>query len=624
MAHDDKLSAVLSDFARTIVTEFPIQSILDHLVRRIVEILPVSAAAMTLNSDGPSPRYVAASSEVAFRYESLQTDIVEGPRLSAIQSGLPVAAPDLASDERFPHFGPAATALGLAAVFTFPLRHGGGGELGALDLYRDEPGMLDLHDLAVAQTLAYVAAAYLRNGQDRAEARANSDRFRHVELHDPLTGLPNRTLLQQRLEDAAARSRRSHSTAAILFANLDGFKVVNDTYGHRIGDELLVAVANRLADLVRPGDTLARVAGDEFVFLCEDLRDSSDIEGLAKRIDAAFAAPFHLAVGPQVITASVGMAYAGAGEDVSEQLVIDADIAMYQAKRNGGAGHQILDLREALESQVRQSMDAELRKACQADELEVAYQPIVRAADRVVLGAEALLRWTPLGRGPVNPLSMVEVAERGDLINVVGTWILNRACRDRTRWLAEYPDNPLDVAVNVSARQLMAAGFVQTVLSVLAETGMDATALILEITESTFIEDSDRAVGVLADLRTHGIRIALDDFGTGYSSFGYLSQLPIDIVKIDQSFIAQVGQSLSATAIVSAIANLSHLLGLVVIAEGVENQAQHEAITAEGCDSAQGYFYARPVPDSAILAHLGEARGIAPPRPNRPIFARPT
>ena len=610
MVHEDKLSAVLSEFARTLATDFPIQGILDHLVERIVEVLPVTAAGVTLISAGMAPRYIAASDESALRYEQLQTEIGEGPCLSAYESGEPVAVPDLGDDDRFPRFGPAAVAAGLAAVFTFPLRHGDG-RLGALDLYRDTPGELDPHDMDAAQTLADVAAAYLLNAQAREEARAASDRFRHNALHDPLTGLPNRLLLQQRLEHAAQRAKRSHTNAAILFADLDRFKQVNDTHGHQVGDELLLAVARRLSGLVRPGDTLARVSGDEFVFLCEDLQSAADVEILASRIDVAFTDPFVLAGTELAITASVGMAFAGPGEDISDQLVVEADIAMYQAKRKGGAGHQIIDLREAHQAVERNSLETDLRAAFAQDQLDVAYQPIVRSADGLVTGVEALLRWTHPDRGPVPPLSMVEVAEQSGLISEIGAWVLERSCRDRGRWLHEHPGAPLDLAVNVSARQLMSPDFCATVASVLDRTGMDPTALILEMTENIFIEDSERAMTVLADLKGLGIRLALDDFGTGYSSLSYLRRLPIDIVKIDQSFIADIGQDPEGSAIVAAVTELAHVLGLAVTAEGVETQTQRDQVSAIGCESAQGYFYARPMPATELGTLFG-ARPIGP------------
>jgi diguanylate cyclase (GGDEF)-like protein len=601
VVHEDSLSSVLSDFARTMITDFPIQGIVDHLVERIVEILPVTSAGVSLISAGLPPRYIAASDENALRFERLQTRLGEGPCLTAFESGAAVSVADLRTDDRFPHFAAAAVAAGLTAVFAFPLRHGDG-RLGALDLYRETAGELDPHNMDVAQTLADVAAAYLLNAQAREEAREASDRFHHNAQHDPLTGLPNRLMLQHRLEHAAQRAQRSETNAAILFADLDRFKQVNDTYGHPVGDELLLAVARRLAGLVRPGDTLARVSGDEFVFLCEDLHSAQDVEILAKRIDTSFARPFALSSHELSITASVGVAFAGPGEDISNQLVAQADTAMYQAKRKGGARHQIIDLREAGRTHDRDSLEMDLRAAVAKNDLDVAYQPIVRSTDGRVTGVEALVRWTHPTRGAVPAISLVGVAEQSGLISDIGTWVLERGCLDRCRWLDEHPEAPLDLAVNISARQLAKPDFLGTVASVLDRTGMDPAALVLEMTENIFIEDTERAMAVLADLKELGVRLALDDFGTGYSSLSYLRRLPIHIVKIDQSFIADLGSD--SGEIVAAVTGLAHVLGLAVTAEGVETRAQRDQVSAIGCEHAQGYYFARPMAASEIGAQL--------------------
>jgi diguanylate cyclase (GGDEF)-like protein len=615
VVNEDTLSAVLSEFARTLITDFPIQGILDHLVERIVDVLPVTAAGVTLISAGVAPRYIAASNQFALRCERMQTEMGEGPCVMAYETGEAVAVPDVRNDQRFPLFATAAAAAGLASVFTFPLRHGEG-RLGALDLYRDTPGVLDRHDMDAAQTLADVAAAYLLNATAREEARAASDRFYHDALHDPLTGLPNRLLLQERLEHAAKRAERTHTSAAIIFADLDRFKRVNDLHGHKVGDDLLLAVAERLSRLVRSGDTLARFSGDEFVFLCEDLTGEGDVEALAARIGEAFNAPFVLGRNELIVTASVGLAFAGRGEDITNQLLLRADMAMYQVKRRGGGSYQIIDVRDSVPND-GETLEGDLRTALGEDELEIAYQPIVRSADGLVTGVEALLRWTHPERGPVSSMSMVVVAEQTGLISGIGSWILERSCRDRSRWLREHPGAPLDLAVNVSARQLIDPGFSANVARVLDETGMDPTALVLEMTENIFIEDSDRAMRVLSELNELGIRLALDDFGTGYSSLSYLRRLPIHIVKIDQGFVADIGSAPTGSAIVAAVTNLAHVLGLTVIAEGVETQDQRDEISAMGCEYAQGYFYARPMPASSIDRMLNARPTRAPRLPDR-------
>ncbi|MDX6233825.1 MAG: hypothetical protein QOH68_2897, partial [Nocardioidaceae bacterium] len=549
MAQGDKLAAVLSEFARTMITDFPIQRILDHLVERIVEVLPVTAAGVTLIAEDRAPRYIAASDQNAMRFERLQSTIGQGPCLAAYESGEAVLVPDLANDKRFPRFAPAAVEAGLAAVFTFPLLHGTS-RLGALDLYRDLPGPLEPADVYASQTLADVAAAYLINAQAREELRETSDRFHHHAQHDPLTGLPNRMMLQDRLDHAAHRAQRSNANAAIIFADLDRFKQVNDSYGHVVGDELLLAVARRLQRLVRPGDTLARVSGDEFVFLCEDLNSPDDVEILARRIDKAFARPFKVASLDLTITASVGVAFAGPGQDISDRLVMQADSAMYQAKRNGGAGHQIIDLRAAVLSRDGDSLELDLRSAVENNELRVEYQPIVRSADGRVTGVEALLRWDDPDSGSISAATTVALAEQSELISDIGSWVLERACLDHGLWLRQHPHVALDLSVNVSGRQLMRKDFCARVARVLDSTGMDPTALVLEMTEDIIIEDTERAITMFNALREMGVRIALDDFGTGYSSLSYLLRLPVNILKIDQSFIASIGHPQTGAVIV--------------------------------------------------------------------------
>jgi diguanylate cyclase (GGDEF)-like protein len=595
---DGRLSAVLSEFARTMVTDFPIQAILDHLVVRIVEVLPVSAAGVTLISAGAAPHYIAASDESALRFERLQSETGEGPCLSAYESGTAVAIPDLAHDERYPGFAPAAVEAGLAAVFTFPLRHGDG-RLGALDLYRDVSGDLSAGDLEAAQTLADVVAAYLLNAQSRDEALAASDRFHHNAEHDPLTGLPNRTLLEDRLEHAAQRARRSNAGAAVLFADLDRFKEVNDTHGHPVGDELLLAVADRLSSLVRPGDTLARVSGDEFVFLCEDLHGPGDVEVLAHRIDAAFALPFVLSTGALSITASVGVAFSGSRGDISGQLVNEADTAMYQRKRKGGAGHQTLDIRDLQRSDRADELTARWMPFHE-NQPDIVYLPIVRATDGIIVGVEPVLR----GHG--RPQS-------------TDGWVLERSCLHRADWLREQPDAPWELAVHVSARQLARRDFSDSVTRVLDRTAMDPTALVLQITENTLGEQTQRSVSALSDLQALGIRIALGDFGSGYSSLHHLLRLPINIVKIDQAFIADIGQPSRSRSIVESVTRLAHDLGLTVVAEGVETQQQLQALKAAGCDQAQGLLFGPPMLPGDVAARPATAEQVlSVPAPREP------
>jgi diguanylate cyclase (GGDEF)-like protein len=588
-----RLSEVLSEFARTLVTDFPIQAILDHLVGRIVDVLPVTGAGVTLISPGTDPRYVAASDEAALRFESLQTELGEGPCLKAYETGEPVSIPDLHDTDEFPAFTPRALEEGLVAVFTFPLRHGER-QLGALDLYRISAGGLNAEEMSAAQTLADVATAYLLNAQARVDLLDSNERSREISLHDALTGLPNRALLVQRLDHAIRRGRRSGKLVAILFADLDRFKAVNDSFGHHSGDELLIAVADRLLHLIRPGDTLARFAGDEFIILCEDIEDAAVVETLAARVDQALSEPFELSAATVKISASVGIAFAGRGDDVPAQILQDADTAMYQAKRRGGDQHGVVDLREQRHAAHTAGLTRELPDALATGALHVEYQPIVAVADGRITGVEALLRWTHSTRGAIAPDIIIPVAEQTGLITAVGLWVLSQACLDIHQLQHVDHVEDLQMAVNVSARQLMAPDFTDLFDTVLTETHTDPAALTVEVTESIFIADSERALVVLNDLKSLGVRIALDDFGTGYSSLSYLKQFPVDIVKIDQSFIADLDHDQTSRHIVKAIIGLAHDLGMTVIAEGVETPSQYVEIVALNCDSYQGFYFARP------------------------------
>jgi diguanylate cyclase (GGDEF)-like protein len=425
MASEWQLSEVLSEFARTMVTDFPIQAILDRLTERIVEVMPVSAAGVTLISPGVEPRYISASDSSALRFEKLQTELGEGPCLSAYYDGTPISVPDLRGEDRFPRFTARALEAGLAAVFSFPLRHGDR-RLGALDLYRDVPGPLSTAAITAAQTLADVAAAYLINAQARAALQQASDRSLETALHDGLTGLPNRALMLERLERAFVRSRRSGLTSAVLFMDIDRFKAVNDTFGHSVGDELLIAVAQRLSEALRPGDTLARPSGDEFVVLCEDLAGTDQADQIVERLNIALARPFVLSDVELDVTASVGIAFTGQASHSASDVLRAADMAMYEAKRAGSGVHRFVDLRDQHLADDQAALVSDMAGLLERDELYLDYQPIVAAVDGRFTGVEALLRWEHPSRGLVSPNVVIPIAERLGLIPAIGHWFSDR------------------------------------------------------------------------------------------------------------------------------------------------------------------------------------------------------
>ena len=620
---DRLLAQVLVDFARNLGSDFSIQKILDHLVLSIVEILPVSGAGVMLMGRDEQLHFLAASNDTVMAIETLQNELSEGPCLEAYLYGLPVAISDLSVDTRFSRFSPRACREGLAAVFTFPLTLDDT-RLGALDLYRDTPGDLSEDDIKAAQVLADVAGAYLFNAQARIDSSAMVARLHHRSLHDPLTGLPNRTLLEQRLEQAVARARRSHSVAAVLFIDLDGFKPINDRYGHHVGDLLLFAVAERLSRALRPGDMLARLGGDEFVVLCEDLHDPADAESVARRINTSMSEPFHLASHDIDLTASVGIALSGGGEDRPEVLLRNADFAMYQAKESGGGCLRVSEPGARLAADLRRDLENDLRSAAQREELALLYQPIVDVRTRDLMAVEALVRWAHPTRGTLMPDLIIPSAERTGSILRLGEWVLRQACQDLRLWRSQGTPVP-KVTVNVSAQQVMGPAFPDTVRRVFETTATDPGSVCLEITETVFLADAPRALAVLRELKSLGVRLWLDDFGTGYSSLNYLRQFPFDSVKMDRSFTSGLTTDEVTRSIVGAVVDLSHVMDLTITAEGVETLREVKQISELGVDYAQGFYFSPPLTREHITQHAGAlgaaSAGVAVlpgPRPRPP------
>ncbi len=592
---DARLSDVLSEFARTMATDFPIQAILDHLIGRIVGMLPISGAGVTLISPTMDPRYCSASDPSALRYEQLQTELREGPCLLAFHSDLAVQVPELRNENRFPRFGPSALRLGMRAVFTFPLRHGDH-RLGALDLYRDSPGELSPTELTTAQTLADVAAAYLINAQARVDLQKSADRSRGLALQDALTGLPNRTSLLERLGHALERSRGTAKTSAVFLVDLDEFKAVNDTYGHAVGDQVLVAVADRLATLLRPLDTLARLHGDEFVLLCEDLDSPDQASTISARLAGALAKPFQLATVVLHISASVGIAFATADVSEPEQVLRDADLAMYDAKREGGGQLHVFDPRYRHIADGSGQLEEDLHGAVERGEMYTEYQPIVITATSEISGFETFVRWAHPSRGRLAPSTFISLAEHSGLIKDIGQWVLRQACLDLRSWQDKRSGQQagLTMSVNVAPRELLATGFAERVARTLRAGTTCPPLLTLEVTESAFVHDSESVRTVLNDLKDIGVNIALDGFGTGACSLSHLSQFPIDSVKLDRSLTGDLGSDPVKLIIAGAVVQVAHALGMTVVAEGIETAEQHDQVRALGCDRSQGFYYGRP------------------------------
>ena len=475
------------------------------------------------------------------------------------------------------------------------------GLLGVLCAH-DRERRFDREDALFLEAAAGILAA--------TEARAQAeDRLRHQALHDPLTGLPNRALLQDRLQHALGRAARGGEDVGALFIDLDHFKVINDSLGHDVGDELLSEVAARLSTELRDSDTLGRLGGDEFIVIAESGGEPAQLVRLAQRLGAALRHPFVVRGDELTITASIGIA-CGNGDDDSSALVRDADAAMYRAKNLGRARYELFDA--ALRERVLRRMTTErrLRTALADHDLELAFQPIVTLDGDTIVGVEALLRLEGPD-GSISPDEFIPIAEETGLIVPMGAWVLNEACRRAADW-QRIAGRRIDMSVNLSARQLTHPDLVGHVQMALAAGGLPADALILEITESVLLGDAERPLEVLRVLRRLGIRLALDDFGTGYSSLAYLTRLPLDILKLDRAFIARLTPGSQEAAVTAAITQMAGAIGLTVIAEGVETAEQAEVLEAMGVELAQGYYFARPMPPDALAAHRYLSAG--PPR----------
>jgi diguanylate cyclase (GGDEF)-like protein len=421
-------------------------------------------------------------------------------------------------------------------------------------------------------------------------------------LHDALTGVANRALATDRLSAAIARLGRSAGAAVALLVDIDDLTTINDTHGHVGGDIVLRAIADRLTERLRAADTVGRFGGDRFLVVAEGLTDGGahGIEAVIERVHGAFSRPIPTRNGLVSVTGSVGVAVARAPGVDAEELVRDADVALRRAKGQGRRGHaEVFDAALAEEVRRRLELAAQLRGALQRGELRVVFQPLVAMVDTMPIACEALLRWDHPDRGELLPGEFLRIAEDDGLIVPIGAWVLEESCRQLAAWRAQGRD--LWVSVNVSARQLAQMDFVAVVERALRESGVPANAICLEVTETAVLRRPDVARRALDALRVLGVRVALDDFGLGYSSLTHLKALPVDVVKVDRSFVADLVRSTEDRAVVEAVLTLARRMGLTVIAEGVETADQDELLREMGCPVVQGYLYGRPVPPGEVL-----------------------
>ena len=570
----------LSRIQRSISTRAPLDEVLEAIVDGARELLGDEVVGLRLlDPDDPDTLVLAATS--GFDDDTLA--VVRRSRVGRGVGGVAVREGRLVVTEDYEASLVALRGFagqGLTAAMAAPVRDGDA-VIGSLTVASQRPGR------TYSESEREVLLAFAEH-VSLAIADARLVDAVHQALHDPLTGLANRRLFQDRLEHALTGAEGDPSTVAVLFCDLDRFKLVNDSLGHAAGDELLVAVARRLRTCLRDGDLAARLGGDEFAVLLPDVQDPGDAERVARRIVDVLAAPFALGGREVVATASIGIAL-GTHDPVG--MLRDADVAMYAAKASGRGGHVLFAPGMRAAAVERLDTEAELRRAlARDDELEVHFQPIVALPDGRITGFEALARWRHPHRGLLGPAAFIPVAEETGLILPLGERILREACAHVAPW----PGAPT-VTVNLSGRQMQQPDLVRVVADALAAAELPPGRLVLEITETVLVQDTEAMVRRLDELRALGVRVALDDFGTGWSSLRYLDRFALDVLKIDRSFVAALGNRRQDAALARVVLQLGEALGLTVVAEGVERPDQVSALVALGCDAAQGFHFARPM-----------------------------
>ncbi|MGZ3182361.1 MAG: sensor domain-containing protein [Telluria sp.] len=596
-----------ADILELVAREAPLETSLAAIARMLEAHLP--GAVCTLMVLDPQRRTLlhGAAPSLAASFTRALDGLTAGPHaggpFAAAWTGHPAVVRDIAAAPECDQWREAARAHGLRSCQSWPIVAANRAVLGSLTVFRLAPLAMVPADDEMARWCCHLAGVAIEH--DRALASAQ-----RLAFHDQLTGLPNRRLFADRLQQALARSVRSEDYGAVLLIDLDHFKDVNDTQGHAAGDELLRHVGARLRDALGASDTVARLGGDEFVVLLEGRGGAAptvaaQANALADRLLAVLGDPAdnHPAM---PCSGSIGIALYQAGGPSADTLLREAELAMYRAKAAGRNTARLFDPHMQAALQRNSRLVADLRRAPLQGELWLAFQPQVDVTGRAH-GAEALLRWSHPELGPVPPAEFIPLAEESGLMAAVGRHVLQLACATLVRWSMQPALRGLTLAVNVSIQQFRRPDFVATVLAALRASGAAANRLKLEITESIFADDLEETVARMAALRAHGIRFAIDDFGTGYSSLSYLKRLPLDQLKIDQSFVRDILTDANDASIAHTVIALARTLGLDVIAEGVETAAQRDLLRTYGCAAFQGYLYSRPVPEAEFEALIGRS-----------------
>jgi|TARA_Y100000746_G_scaffold88574_1_gene75325 diguanylate cyclase (GGDEF)-like protein/PAS domain S-box-containing protein len=449
------------------------------------------------------------------------------------------------------------------------------------------------------------ATRFAGSQTDVSERKSNEEQMIHDALHDTLTSIPNRTLLLDRIRQSLVRRKRYPKTSfAIIFIDLDRFRLVNESLGHIHGDELLQLISARLKETIPISDTVARLGGDEFSILLQDINSVRDVEVIAKDIQNLFSKPFFLGDREVFASASMGIAHSDNDYKTPEEILRDAELAMYRAKREGKSQSIVFQPQFRQSSLSPIDLDTDLRRALDRDEMELHYQPIISMRDRTISGFEALLRWSHRSRGVISPNEFIPLAEETGLIYDLGQWVLGKACKQIAAWnKSKKKEDQLEISINLSSRQFSDPNLVEGIVENIEKSGFDAEFLKIEITESALMQNAQRSVSMLNQLKDLNIKVCVDDFGTGYSSLSYLHTFPIDTLKIDRSFVHDMSRNFRNMEIIRTIIMLAHNLKLDVIAEGVETGEQDAQLSALGCQFAQGFYFSRPInsSDAALL-----------------------
>ena len=602
-----RLAAEHAELLEGVARGMPLEATLFRIAKLIERNLAHSRATVgTVDPDGVIRIVVAPSldRELVRGIDEVQPDSALG-RCLRVAGSSPVYFEQVGNDARWGALGPKLNAAGVQACWVMRIASPSTGEmLGDIGVYLPDSRLPSVEERLLLERATSLAAVAI-------ERRGFESALEHQALHDELTGLPNRTLLLDRIEQALSRHRRLGHRLAVLFVDLDGFKLINDSLGHAAGDQLLRQVAERFSGAVRDGDTVGRFGGDEFLVLCEEAEDEAGALAVADRLAQALEQPLVVAESETFVRASIGIALAEPDDAAAtaESLVRNADVAMYRAKEQGRDRTALFE--EDLHRQVvaRVELERHLHRAVDDEQLVLHYQPIVRLSDSKVVATEALVRWDRPGHGVVSPGDFIPLAEDTGLIVPIGRWVMEKACQQARRW-ADLPGGPLEMTVNLSGRQLARRGFVEDLEAIVASTGVDPTSLCFEVTESTLADDPElpRVLGRIKDL---GARLAIDDFGTGYATLDYVRRFSMaDQLKIDRSFVGGLEDARSPdVAIVSAAIVLANALGFTVVAEGVETEVQLGVLRGLGCDRAQGYHFSRPMRARELNATLRSARG---------------